>query len=211
MTTLGFAAGATLFACNLVAFSQPDVPCGQALDAPLRSGAVLTIDSRPAGIEIVGVDQESMHVSCTANDAESAATIRLGISGTPDHAKLKISGASLRHGNVQIRIQVPRRLNLGVQMPAGEVKVNEIVGDKNIDLYAGQITITSAREWDYRNVNVSVDIGQVSAPVYGADKGGFFRTFRKDSAGGEYRLHAHVTTGQIELLGRNPPTVAGSQ
>ena len=96
-------------------------------------------------------------------------------------------------------------------MPAGEVKVDEIVGDKDIELYAGQITISSDREWDYRNVDASVDIGEVNARVYGADKGGFFRVFRKENADGEYRLHAHVTTGQIDLLGKNARAAADSQ
>jgi hypothetical protein len=208
MKTLGIAAGATLFACNLVSFSQSDVPCGQTLDAPLRPSATLTIDSRPAGIEIVGRDQEAIHVSCTADDTDSARHIRLRFSGTATHAKLTITGAYLRHGNLQIRVEVPRKLNLGVQMPAGEVKVDEIVGDKDIELYAGQITISSAREWDYRNVSASVDVGEVDARVYGADKGGFFRVFRKENADGEYRLHAHVTTGQIELLGKDTRAAA---
>ena len=203
MKILTIAAGATLFACNLVSFSQSDVPCGQTLDAPLRSSAILTIDSRPAGIEIVGTDRETIHVSCAADDTDSARNVRLRFSGTPTHAKLTITGAYLQHGNLQIRVEVPRKLSLGVQMPAGEVKVDEIVGDKDIELYAGQITISSSHEWDYRKVNASVDIGQVNAQVYGADKGGFFRVFRKENAEGEYRLHAHVTTGQIDLLGKN--------
>ena len=86
-------------------------------------------------------------------------------------------------------------------MPAGQVKVEELVGDKDIDLYAGQVSISSSRLWDYRSVHASVDIGDVNAQVYGAEKGGFFRTFSKQSATGEYSLHAHVMTGQIELLG----------
>lgn len=211
MKTLDILAGAILFACNLVCFSQSDVPCGQTLDAPLRSSAMLTIDSRPAGIEIVGTDQEAIHISCTADDTDSARSILLRLSGTPAHAKLTITGAYLKHGNLQIRVEVPRKTNLGVQMSAGQVKVDEIVGDKDIQLYAGQITISSAHEWDYRNVNASVDIGQVNAQVYGADKGGFFRVFRKENAGGEYRLHAHITTGQIDLLGTDAHAAAGSQ
>jgi hypothetical protein len=208
MKTLGIAAGATLFACNLVSFSQSEVSCGQTLDAPLRSSAMLTIDSRPAGIEIVGIDKEAIHVSCTADDTDSARQIRLRFSGTPTHAKLTIAGAYLKHGNLKIRVEVPRKINLGVQMPAGEVKVDEIVGDKDIELYAGQITISSAHEWDYRNVNASVGIGQVNAQAYGADTGGFFRVFRKDNADGEYRLHAHVSTGQIDLLGKSARAAA---
>ena len=203
MKILYIAAGATLFACNLVCFSQSDVRCGQTLDAPLRRGAELTIASLSTDFEIVGTDQEAIHVSCRADDMNNAKDIRLQLSGTPTHAKLTITGAYLKHGNLQIRVEVPRKLNLGVQMPAGEVKVDEIVGDKDIELYAGQITISSSHEWDYRKVNASVDIGQVNAQVYGADKGGFFRVFRKENAEGEYRLHAHVTTGQIDLLGKN--------
>jgi hypothetical protein len=152
MKTLQIAAGIALFACNCVGFSQSDVPCGQTLRCSTPGSAILTIDSRPAGIEIVGTDQEAIHVSCTADDMDSARHIRLRFSGTPSHAKLTITGPYLKHGNLQIRVEVPRKTNLGVQMSAGEVKVNEIVGDKDIELYAGQITISSAHKWDYRNI-----------------------------------------------------------
>jgi hypothetical protein len=211
MKTLGIVAGAALFACNLVGFSQSDVPCGQMLDAPLRPSAILIIDSRPAGIEIVGTDQEAIHISCTADDTDSARHIRLRLAGTPNQAKLTITGAYLKHGNLNIRVEVPRKTNLGIQMPAGEVKVDEIVGDKDIELHAGRIAISSARKWDYKNVNASVDIGEVNAQVYGTDKGGFLRVFRKENAESEYRLHAHVTTGQIDLLGKNARTTTESQ
>jgi len=95
-------------------------------------------------------------------------------------------------------------------MPAGEVKVEEIKGDKDIELYAGQITISSAHEWNYRSVNASVTIGEVRAAAYNADKGGFFRSFTKKTSDGEYRLRAHVTTGEIELLGKKALTDGAS-
>jgi hypothetical protein len=98
-----------------------------------------------------------------------------------------IMSAYLKRGNLKIRIEVSRKTNLGMQMPAGEVKVDEIVGDKDIELHAGHISISSAREWDYRNINASVGIGEVNARVFSADKGGFFRVFRKENADGEYR------------------------
>jgi len=211
MRTLGIVAGATLFACNLVSFSQSDVPCGETLDASLRPSAMLTIDSRPAGIEIVGIDQEAIHVSCTADDTDSARHIHLRFSGTPTHAKLTITSAYRMNGKLQLRVEVPRKMNLGIQMPAGEVKVDEIVGDKDIELYAGKIAISSAREWDYRNINASVDIGEVNAQVYGVDKGGFFRVFQKENVDGEYQLHAHLITGQIDLLGKTARAAANSQ
>jgi hypothetical protein len=200
MKTLHAVTGAALLACNLAGIAQTETACGQILDAPLRSRAVLTIDSRPAGLEIVGTDQEAIHLSCTAHDAENAMEVRIRLQ---DDGKLTITGGSLKNGNLQIRIEVPRKTSLKIQMAAGEVKVEEIAGDKDIDLYAGQISIASARPWDYRSVDLSVDIGEVKAPAYGADKGGFFPSFTKKTADGEYGLHAHVITGEIDLLSRN--------
>jgi hypothetical protein len=203
MKTLCAATGAALLACNLSGIAQTEAACGQILDAPLRSRAVLTIDSRPAGLDIVGTDQEAIHLSCTVHDVESARDIRLRLSGNQDDGKLTITGGALKNGNLQIRIEVPRKTSLKVQMAAGEVKVEEIAGDKDIDLYAGQISISSARPWDYRSVDLSVDIGEVKAPAYGADEGGFFPSFTKKNVDGEYGLHAHVITGEIDLLGTN--------
>ena len=203
MKTLCATAGLALLACNLAGFAEAETPCGQTLQAPLRPRAVLTIESRPAGLEIVGTDEAVIHVTCTGKDAEEAEQIRLRFFGNQDVGKLTIDGGS-HEGNFQVRIEVPRKTSLKVRMSAGQVKVEEIAGDKDIDLYAGQISIASARVWDYRNVHVSVDVGEVNAQAYGAEKGGFFRSFSKHSAAGEYSLHAHVMTGQIEMLGTYP-------
>jgi DUF4097 and DUF4098 domain-containing protein YvlB len=200
MKILCATAALVLLACNLTSFAEAETACGQTLEAPLRSRALLTIESRPAGLEIVGTDKAVIHVSCTAKEDEDAEKIQLRFSGNQDKGKLAITGGP-HNGNFQVRIEVPRKTNLKVKMSAGQVKVEEVAGDKDIDLYAGQVSISSTRLWDYQNIHLSVDIGDVNAQVYGSDKGGFFRSFSKESTGGEYSLHAHVMTGQIELIG----------
>ena len=99
MKTLCAATGAALLACNLAGIAQTETACGQTLDAPLRSRAVLTIDSRPAGLEIVGTDQDAIHLSCTAGDVENASDIRIRLTGNQDDGKLTITGGSLKKGN----------------------------------------------------------------------------------------------------------------
>lgn len=197
-------AGASLFLSSLAGLAETKAACSQTLNAPLNSNALLIIESRPAGLEIVGTDQQTIHVSCTANDEDNAQRVQVSFSRTSDGGKLGIEGALVRHGNngLQVRIEVPWKTNLRVRMLAGEVKVEEIKGDKDIELYAGQITVSSPHEWDYRSVDASVAIGEVQARVYGADKGGFFRSFTKRFPVGDYRLHAHVTTGEIDLVGK---------
>jgi hypothetical protein len=204
MRTLSAVAVAAVLAGNLAGVARAEIPCGQTLDTPLRPRAVLTIHSRPAGLEIVGTDQPVIRVSCTLGDEDDAQRIRIQFHGNQDDKTLTISGDLLQGNNVRVRIEVPRKTSLRVEMSAGEVKVEEIAGDKDIDLYAGRIAISSTHPWDYRSVDVSVSIGAVKAPVFGAEKGGFFRGITKETGDGEYSLRAHVITGEIELLGRSP-------
>lgn len=203
MRSACFAAGITLVACNIAGFAETKIPCSRTLSDPLQSRAVLIVDSRPAGLEIVGADADAIQVSCTASDDETARAVSFRFSPTANGGKLSIEGPRGEHGNngIQIRIEVPRRTSLKVRMFAGEVKVEEVKGDKDIEIGAGQVTIFSIHDGDYRHVDASVIAGEVKASAFGADKGGLFRSFSRSNASGEYRLHAHVTTGEIDLLG----------
>jgi hypothetical protein len=204
MRTLSAVVGVAVLAWNLAGLARAEIACGQTLNAPLRPRTVLRVHSRPAGLEIVGTDQAEIRVSCTSGDEGDAQRIRIRFQGNQDDETLTIAGDSLIGNSVRVRIEVPRKTSLRIEMPAGEVKVEEIAGDKDIDLYAGRIAISSTRPWDYRSVDVSVSIGAVNAPVYGAHKGGFFRGLTKETADGEYSLRAHVITGEIYLQGRSP-------
>ncbi|HEY2472107.1 MAG TPA: hypothetical protein VGI45_30250 [Terracidiphilus sp.] len=196
-------AGAALLACNTAGFAESKVPCSQTADFPLQSRTLLIIESKPAGLHIVGTDQKTIHISCTAGSEESAEGVAFHFSPNSDGGKLSIEGIHMRHGNnsLDVKIEVPRRTDLRVRMFAGEVKVEEVKGDKDIDLGAGQITISSIHDGDYRSVDASVGVGEVQAGAFGSDKGGFFRTFTRKTTSGDYRLHAHVTTGEIDLRG----------
>jgi hypothetical protein len=203
MKSVCFATGMALLACNIAGFAETKIPCSQTLIHALQSRAVLIIDSRPAGLQIVGTDQETIQVSCTAGSDEDGRDVALHFSPTPNGGRLSIEGPHLQHGNnnLEIKIEVPRRTNLSVRMFAGQVTVEEVKGDKDIEIGAGQITISSIHNGDYRKVDASVSIGEVQARAFGTDKGGFFRSFSRKNSNGDYRLQAHVTTGQIELLG----------
>jgi hypothetical protein len=164
---------------------------------------MLMIDSKPAGLHIVGTDQVAIHVSCSASSDETATSAAFHFSPTANGGKLSIVGPHLQHGNngLEVKIEVPRRTNLSIRMFAGQVTVEEVKGDKDIEVGAGQITISSIHDGDYHNVDASVGVGEVQARAFGTDKGGFFRKFSRKNSNGDYRLQAHVTTGQIELLG----------
>jgi hypothetical protein len=202
MRSLSYAAAATLLVLPIAGFADTKTPCGQTLNVPLQSRAVLMIDSKPAGLQIVATDRDELHVSCTAGSDETAQDVSLHFSPTTNGGKLSIEGP-MQHGNnnIQVKIEVPRRTSFSIHMFAGQVTVDGVKGDKDIEVGAGQITISSIHDGDYRTVDASVGIGQVHSRAFGVDKGGFFRSFKRENPNGDYRLQAHVTTGQIELIG----------
>lgn len=212
MRSACWAAGAALIACNTAVYAGTKIPCGQTLNHALQSRAVLMIDSKPAGLQIVGTDQEGIRVSCTAGSEATARDAALDFSPTANGGKLSIGGPhSGGNNNLEVRIEVPRRTNVSVRMFAGEVTVEEIKGDKDIEVGAGQITISPVHDGDYRSVDASVGIGEVKASAFGADKGGFFRSFSRKNSSGDYRLHAHVTTGEIDLLSNSGQQTGGAK
>ena len=146
----------------------------------------------------MGSDTETIHVSCTVGDTGRAQDVQLRFTGGDESGKLTVT-APFTNGSLQIRVEVPRKTNLRIHAPAGQVTVEHVVGDKDIDLYAGQITISSTEAWNYRSIDASVIIGDVRASAYGIDKGGFFRSFTKEIPDGDYRIRAHLITGQIDL------------
>ncbi|MGA7522730.1 MAG: hypothetical protein WBW84_09610 [Acidobacteriaceae bacterium] len=188
---------AAVLACAAAGYGETTGSCAQALEAPLHDRGTLAIRSRPAGITVVGTDKNTLHITCTS--AQDPNEVHFHLSGDPGHERLTIDSDTEHENNLEIRIEVPHRTSLRLHMGAGEVTVNNLEGDKEIDLYAGQINIAAGDPGDYHSVHASVDIGEVNASAWGVDKGGFFRSFTRTTAGGEYRLYAHVLTGEIDL------------
>ena len=83
MRSVCCAAGAALLAYNFAGFAETKTPCSQTVSYPLQSRAVLMIDSKPAGLHIVGTDQVAIHVSCSASSDETATIASCRISLRP--------------------------------------------------------------------------------------------------------------------------------
>jgi hypothetical protein len=157
----------------------------------------MTIESRSGEIDVVGSDQAGIRVSCTLEDLDRAKDVHIQFEQTGDFGRLRLHGGIVN--NLRIRIELPRRTNLRLRVPAGELRVEQVSGDKDIALSAGEIVVSNVNGSEYRSVEATVDVGAVSASAFGVGKGGFFRSFTKDSPGGLYRLRAHLISGNVQL------------
>jgi len=104
------------------------------------------------------------------------------------------------HNNFQATIEVPRHSNLWARLSAGELVVEDVEGDKNLEVLAGRIQVDVPHAEQYGHRDASVTAGSIESSAFDVSKGGLFRSFEQHGPG-KYRLHAHVMTGEIDLRG----------
>src|SRR5260370_41467156 len=90
--------------------------------------------------------------------------------------------------NLEMTIEIPSSAMLLVRMPAGDLAIEGVSGDKDVELHFGDLTIAVGNAADYSHVDASVMSGDLQAPPFGESHGGLFRSFEK-SGSGKYKLH----------------------
>lgn len=162
------------------------------IEAKFAPSGKVRMDICPAGVKLVGVDEPAVRVSFEPE--RESVHVRLDIRG--DRANLRMSGCP--HNNFRVRIEVPKSSSLYFRMFAGQLDVNDITGDKDLEVTFGQLNIDAGEAESYASVDASVNSGAIDANPFDIHKGGLFRSFDR-SGSGKYRLHAHVAAGQIEI------------
>jgi hypothetical protein len=157
----------------------------------------LHLNVRSGEILIVGTDDQKITVDLAGRNADKIQDVKGRLFVDKHVAELSLTGGP--RSELEIIIHVPRNSDLTARIFAGEVNVQDVIGNKDVELHAGQLTIEVIKPEEYGHVDMSVSAGEVDAEVFGGDsKGGLFRSISRD-AGGKYRLHAHVGTGQLSV------------
>jgi hypothetical protein len=162
------------------------------VEAKFVSGGRVRMDLCSSGIEIVGTDNPDLRVSYYPE--RDHVRVRLQVSG--DRADVRVTGCT--HNNFHVRIEIPKSSGLYVRMMAGQLDVNDVTGDKDIELSFGQLNVDVGKTEEYARVDASVNSGEINASAFDVDKGGLFRSFNQHGPG-KYRLHAHVGAGEVDL------------
>ena len=151
----------------------------------------------PGGYTIRAGDSDRIHVSCEATP-EQLKQISVKIRAGAASADVFVSNTP--HNNFHAIIEVPARTGMRVRMFAGEVVIDGVEGDKDVEVDAGRIEIRIPHPEEYGRRDASVHAGSIESSAFNVSKGGLFRSFEQKGPG-KYRLHAHVATGEIQLRG----------
>jgi hypothetical protein len=105
-------------------------------------------------------------------------------------------------GNTQfdVELELPVSTHLDVHQKVGDLTVDSIEGDKDLNLGVGDIRVSTGRS-GYRLVKASTGIGDVNSDGYGETSGWLGKTLKYHGEG-KYELRAHVGVGDIKLDGQ---------
>jgi hypothetical protein len=160
------------------------------------SGSQLSLHLRSGDVRVVGSAENKVSVRVDAKNLEKARQVKVVFDRSANSAELRVSGGP--KSDTQIVVEVPKATGLFVRMPAGQLEISDVIGDKDVQIHAGELVVQVGNPADYSHVDASVTTGGLEAPPFHEDHGGFFRSFHKDGHG-KYKLHAHVGAGDLTL------------
>jgi hypothetical protein len=162
------------------------------------SGGTIRLHLDAGGYTISPSDSNNIVVTYHANSSEQLGRVKTEIKIGTSLADVYVRDTP--HSNFTATIEVPRRSNLWARLNAGELDVEDVEGDKDLEVWAGQISLEIPHPDQYGDCDASVTAGSLEASAFNVSKGGLFRSFHQQGPG-KYRLHIHVTTGEIDMRG----------
>src|SRR5882757_6393314 len=195
MTTRGVSMrnAIALFACFILVVVAAALPQPPAVPSPQTHTSVtdiythpfeidlpydqkLSLDLRSGDYHVVGSTVEKVSVRTTGDRAEKGREVSLTFKHMNNHAELRITGGPINNGP-SILIEVPKASNLIVRLPFGDLNIEGVSGDKDVEMHAVDLNIAVGNPADYGHVDASVGAGDISAGPFGETKDGLFRSF----------------------------------
>jgi hypothetical protein len=164
------------------------------------SGSTIRLHLEAGGYTISPSDSDNITVTYHANSESQLREVRVEIQPSASSAEVYVTNTP--NNKFDATIEVPRHSNLWVRLTAGELDVEGVEGDKNLEVRAGELQVEIPHPEEYGHRDASVTMGGLESNAFDVSKGGMFRSFEQQGPG-KYRLHAHVLTGDINLRGSN--------
>jgi hypothetical protein len=190
----------TFYLLSCLAFGQQTVEFKQQgkqeFLADFASGGRLDLNIRSGEVTVRGTDENTVRVRFDPKNSDDLRDVKVSFKANRNSGTLNISGGP--RNDFRIRIDIPRNSDLRLRVVAGDVSVEDLVGDKDVEMWAGDLNMRVGNAADYGKVDASVRAGDLDMGPFGVSKSGLFRSY-KTVGSGPHRLHVHVTAGDVEL------------
>jgi hypothetical protein len=176
------------------------VHASDSLERPFVTNGRVTMDLSAGEYRIVGTSENRIRVDWSVRDSSELRKVSARADVNGRDARISTDGP---HNDFKVGIQIPQQADLYIRLTAGELRVENIQGNKDIESHAGEMDIDVGRPEDYNHVEASIWAGELHAPPYSISKEGLFRSFDWNGRG-RYRLHARLKAGELRLFSKLP-------
>ena len=169
------------------------------LERAFTQNGRIRMDLSAGDYHISGSPDNRIRVEWSVRDADQLPRVHARADIRDHDASITTDGPTNK--GLKVTIQVPDRSDIYVRLTAGDLRIEDIRGNKDVELHAGDARIDVGRAEDYHSVDASVWAGDIQAEPFHVFKDGLFRSF--DWSGkGPYRLHAHLKAGDLRLYSK---------
>ena len=198
-TALAAAILGTALATAPLAETDQEGRAKESLERAFSQNGRIRMDLSAGEYHISGSPDNRIRLEWSLRDAAQLPRVRARADVRDREATITTDGPSNK--GLRVAIEVPKQADLYVRLTAGDLRIEGIKGNKDVELHAGDVRIDVGRAEDYRNVDASVWAGEIQAAPFQVNKGGLFRSF--DWRGkGPYRLHAKLKAGDLRLFSK---------
>jgi len=188
--------GAALLAGTAIPTTQ-EARTSDSLERSFASNGRIRMDLSAGDYRIAGTQSDRIRLEWSVRGADQLSHVK--VDATVRGADATVSTDSPSNSHFKVVIQVPASSDLYVRLTAGDLRVEDIRGNKDIELHAGDVDIDVVRPEDYKHVDASVWAGDLTAAPFNVYKGGLFRSFDWNGSG-PYKLHAKLKAGDLRLF-----------
>lgn len=170
------------------------------LSYSLPPGSVLGVQMKYGSLRIVGGEHSDVRVRIHVDGQPAMAAVamkRLNVRFLPVGREMRLEIAGLNHPRVEVA--VPSHVHLSAYLRAGDMSIQNIKGDLNARMWAGELNVQVPEQSFYRSVRASVRVGSVQHPFGSTTHGWLGQKYEKGSSQGSYRLNASVGVGDLYI------------
>lgn len=185
-----------LLSSGLLAQQSVRVTGQDRFEADFPSSGHLRLHIRSGDLKVIGGDEDKIKIRYWGKNASEAHDVKVSLRTMGNTGVLHVHGGP--RNEFRIEIQIPKASNLYLRMPAGDADIENLVGDKDVELHAGDLIMAVGSPEEYAVADASVLAGDLETGPFGVTKDGLFRSFHHQGSG-KYKLHAHVGAGDLML------------
>jgi pimeloyl-ACP methyl ester carboxylesterase len=160
------------------------------------SGSSLRMRLQSGDFHVSGSDDNRIAIHVQGKNIAKARNLTVQFVRSGQGGDLRVFGGPRKE--FRVTIEIPKSTNLYVRMRGGDLKVEGVVGNKDVSLTGGDLAIEVGDPSIYALVDASVRFGDVLGDAFGDPKGWLGGALRKQGAG-KYDLRAHVFAGDLIL------------